>query len=173
MNYTTFEKSGIEVLRLGMQYSQGNAWPIGHWQMHTERWRLFCPAIDAYITERLDGNEYGGQVSGILLALETADFRAWPIGPFRWGVTPVSFLRSSRRIRITAQLMWPEIGAMTLTRQFKAYADAVLAAVDNMSGCRSIPKDFDAGAFRNDLALAFKCAKPSHLTRAGFRKRAV
>lgn len=173
MNYTTFDKSGIEVLRLGMQWSNGNAWPIEHWRTHPERWRLFSPAIDAYISERLAGKDYGGRVTGLLLALETADFRAWPLGPFRWGVAPVSFLRSSRQIRVTAQLMWPEIGALTLTKQFNAYADAVLASVGSMTSCKQIPKDFNARAFRDDLALAFQCAKPSRLTRASFLKRDV
>jgi hypothetical protein len=173
MKYSTFEKSGVEVLRLGMQRSNSNAWPIEHWQMHTERWRLFSSAIDGYINERLAKKEYGGHVTGLLLVLEIADFRAWPIGPFHWGVRPVSFLRSSRQIRITVQLMWPEIGHLTLTNQFNAYAEAVLASVDELTSHKRIPKDFNVKTFRDDLALAFDCAKPSQLTKTGFHKRNI
>ena len=173
MKYSTFEKSGVEVLRLGMQRSNSNAWPIEHWQMHSERWRLFSSAIDSYINEHLAEKEYGGHVTGLLLALEIADFRAWPIGPFHWGVRPVSFLRSSRQIRITVQLMWPEIGQLTLTNQFNTYTEAVLAAVDELTSHKRIPKNFDVKAFRDDLALAFDGAKPSRLTKAGFHKRNI
>ncbi|WP_141829715.1 hypothetical protein [Herbaspirillum sp. SJZ107] len=171
MNYSTFEKSGVEVLRLGMQRSDAAAWPIEHWQTHSERWRLFSPAIDGYMNEHLAGKEYGSHVTGLLLVLEVADFRAWPLGPFHWEVRPVSFVRSARQIRITAQLMWPEIGKLTLANQLEAYAAAVLASVDELTSHKRIPKDFNAKAFRDDLVLAFKEAKPSQLTKTSFLKR--
>ncbi|WP_141758779.1 hypothetical protein [Duganella sp. HH105] len=170
MKFTTLEMTGIEVLRLGCQYNDG-AWPIEHWRLHRERWRLYSVAIDEYITEKLAGKDYGSKVTGILLQLEIANFANWPLGPFRQGVKRVSFFRSNGQVYCTAQLSWPEIGKLILRKQFDAYVSAVLAAVDGLDGGKLIPKDFPAKQFRDDLAGALKMAKPSLLTKTSYRPR--
>ncbi len=171
MKYVTFEMSGIEVLRLGCQHEESNAWPLEHWRRHDERWRLFTPAIDAYVTDKLVGKVYGSSVTGMLLQLEMADFSAWPPSPFRLETKRASFLQASGRVQCTAQLSWPEVGKLSLVKQFEAYVSAVMAAVDGLDGGLRIPKDFQAKQFKDDLFAAFKLAKPSQLTRTSYLKR--
>lgn len=80
MHFRTFLKTGIEVLHLGMQHSNGNAWPLEHWKANAGRWRLFTPGIDAYLNQRLAGRTFGASIEVFVLLLEVADFAAWGIG---------------------------------------------------------------------------------------------
>jgi hypothetical protein len=60
---------------------------------------------------------------------------------------------------------------MTLTKQYKAYVDATLSAVDKIRPASRMPKGFSAEKFKDDLVGALKLAKPSQFTRASYQKR--
>jgi hypothetical protein len=76
MRYRTFLVTGVEVLHLGGQRWESNAWSAEHWKENKGRLRLFTMAIDEHVSAAFKGRSYGGPVDGIVVALEVADSAA-------------------------------------------------------------------------------------------------
>ena len=80
MHFRTFLKTGIELLHIGGQHLESSSWPIEHWKQNSGRWRLFTPAIDAFLNRQLSNASFGTSIDKFVLILEVADFEAWGIG---------------------------------------------------------------------------------------------
>jgi hypothetical protein len=173
MRFRTFLVTGVEVLHLGLQHSQSNAWPPNHWREHKGRFRLFTIAIDEQVAEALKGKNYGGPVEGIVIVLEVADFDQWPAMAFtKIGTTP-SFKPKHRDLWCYAKLDWTQIQNLTLKQQFEAYTRAVLEAIDRMSDAKRKPKGFFVQECISDLRGILCNLKASTLTRTAHASRNV
>jgi hypothetical protein len=166
MRYRTFQVTGIEVLQLGCQHAESNAWPAKHWRENKGRLRLFTTAIDEQVSAALVGRSYGGPVEGIVVALEIADFAAWPPGTFAKKDSTTSYKPSSRDLWSFAKLDWRHIQYMTISQQFSAYSEAVLKSLRSFEQSKRKPKGFAAQEFMADLDAILSSLKPSKLTRA-------
>ena len=166
MRFRTFLVTGVEVLQAGTQYSQGNAWPAKHWREHKGRWRLFTVAIDDYLTREFSGKFYGGSVEGIVIALEIADFSAWPEKTFVSDDCVLSYKTKHRDLWCFAKLNWTDIQHLTLKQQWVAYSEAVLQAINRIPLAKRKPKGFDAASFSMDISSSLLDAKVSKLTRS-------
>ena len=82
MRFRHFLVTGVEVLQVGGQRWESNAWPPEHWRENKGRFRLHTPAIDDQVSASLKGRSYGGPVEGVVVALEVADFSEWPANTF-------------------------------------------------------------------------------------------
>jgi hypothetical protein len=172
MRFHTFLVTGIEVLHQGGQNWQSNMWPPEHWRANKGRWRLFTPGIDDYVTSELKDRNYGNLVEGLVVALEVADFKSWPSSTFaKVGKAP-SFKRTRRDIWCFAKLDWKKIQRLTLSEQYQAYCNSVLASVGGIRTWRNKPKGFDIDAFETDLRDVFSSGRVSQMTRAA-SERAV
>lgn len=169
MHLRTFLKTGVEVLHLGMQHSSGNAWPIEHWRANPGRWRLFTPGIDNYLNACLAGETYGTSVEKFVLLLEVADFESWGVGlafsgPEGW----TSYKPKTRELWSVGQLAWPEIQMLSAKQQLHAYGAALCMAIRRTTEGKRKPKDFNAEAFADAVAIKLQSAKVSQLSRAVF-----
>lgn len=166
MRFRTFLVTGVEVLQLGGQHWESNAWPPEHWREHKGRFRLFTIAIDEQVSKALESRTYGGAVEGIVVALEVAAFNQWPEMTFMKTNTPPTFKLKHRDLWCYAKLDWLKIQDLTLKQQFKAYADAVLEALDRMNIAKRKPKGFLVDECSRDLRGILSNLKASALTRA-------
>ncbi|MET3138479.1 hypothetical protein AAKU61_002849 [Undibacterium sp. GrIS 1.2] len=166
MRFHTFLVTGVEVLQLGGQHWESNAWPLEHWHQHKGRFRLFTIAIDEQVSKALESKNYGGSVEGIVVALEVAAFGQWPEMTFTKNDTPPSFKPKHRDLWCYAKLDWTTIQNLTLKQQFKAYTNAVLEAIDRMSDAKRKPKGFLVHECTSDLRGILGSMKASTLTRA-------
>jgi hypothetical protein len=172
MRFDTFLVTGVEVLHQGGQSWQSNMWPPEHWKANKGRWRLFTPGIDDHVASELKDRNYGNSVEGLVVALEVADFRNWPSSTFvKVGKTP-SFKRSHRDIWCFAKLDWKKIQRLTLSEQYQAYCNSVLASVGGIRTWRNKPKGFDIDAFETDLRDALSIGRVSRMTRVAFERAA-
>jgi hypothetical protein len=145
MRFRTFLKSGIEALHLGMQHAESNAWPPEHWRANPERWRLFAPGIDRYLTEALSAKSFGPSIDAFLLVLEVADFGAWGPGPaFSRPEGWTSYSPKSRELRSVGKLDWRDIQSMTARQQLEAFGLAAAEAIERVSRAKRRPKEFDS-----------------------------
>lgn len=167
MRFRTFLVTGVEVLELGGQHWQSNAWPPEHWREHKGRFRLFTIAIDEQLSSALKSKNYGGLVEGIVVALEVASFDQWPETTFTKINTPPSFKPKSRDLWCYAKLDWMSIQNLTLKQQFKAYTEAVIEALDRINIAKRKPKGFLAEDCSKDLRHILGTLKASTLTRSG------
>jgi hypothetical protein len=169
MHIRTFLKTGVEVLHLGMQHSNGNAWPIEHWHANRGRWRLFTPGIDKYLNECLAGETFGPSIEKFVLLLEVADFASWGAGvafsgPEGW----TSYKPKTREIWSVGQLEWPEIQMLTARQQLCAYEVALCKAIRRTAQGKRKPRHFNAEEFANAVANNLQSARVSQLSRAAF-----
>jgi hypothetical protein len=163
----TFLRAGVEVLPLGMQHSNGNAWPLEHWKANPGRLRLFTPGIDKYLNEGLVTESFGASISKFGLFLEVADFESWGSGvafsgPDGW----TSYKPKTGEIWSVGQLNWPEIEMLTAKAQLHADAASLDSAIRRVASSKRKPKDFDVEAFATAVATRLKSAKVSKLSRA-------
>jgi hypothetical protein len=166
MRFRTFLVTGVEVLQLGGQHWESNAWPIEHWRENAGRFRLFTIAIDEHVSRALESRSYGGPVEGIVVALEVAAFNQWSESSFTKLNTAPSFKPKSRDLWCYAKLDWVQIQNLTLKQQFKAYVDAVLEALDWLRVTKRKPKGFRVEECSRDLRCVMSILKVSSLTRA-------
>lgn len=169
MRFRTFLKTGVEVLHLGMQRAESNAWPIEHWRDNPGRWRLFTPGIDRYVTDALSGKAFGSSIDSFLLVLEIADFNAWGIGhvfsgPEGW----TSYSPKSRELRSVGRLDWLDIQSLTARQQLQAFGLAATEAIERISQAKRRPRDFDASVCADEVARLLRAAKVSELSRAAW-----
>jgi hypothetical protein len=166
MRFRTFLVTGVEVLQLGGQHWESNAWPAEHWRKHKGRFRLFTIAIDEQVSEALRLKNYGGPVEGIVVALEVAAFDQWPEMTFAKNDAPPSFKPKHSDLWCYAKLDWTAIQNLTLKQQFKAHTEAVLEAIDRTSDAKRKPKGFLVHECTSDLRDILRNMKASKLTRA-------
>jgi hypothetical protein len=169
MRFRHFLVTGVEVLQLGGQRWESNAWPPEHWRENKGRLRLHTPAIDDQVSASLNGKSYGGPVEGVVVALEVADFSEWPATAFAKPEATPSFKPRYKDLWCFAKLDWSHIKDMTLREQYAAYTEAVLDAVRQYHMSRRKPKGFQVEDFLSDLEAILKSLKPSTLTRAAVR----
>jgi hypothetical protein len=166
MRFRTFLVTGVEVLHLGGQHWESNAWPPEHWREHKGRFRLFTIAIDEQVSSALRSRSYGGRVEGLVVALEVAAFDQWPEVAFTKKNTPPSFKPKSRDLWCYAKLDWLKIQNLTLKEQLKAYTEAVIQAIDRVSEAKRKPKGFLVDECSTELRQVLGCLKASTLTRS-------
>ena len=169
MHFRTFLKTGVEVLHLGGQHWESNAWPIEHWKAHTGRWRLFTPAIDDFVNQQIETKSFGTSVDSFVLLLELADFRAWGEGVAFTG--PEGFTRykhKTRELWSVGRIDWTEVQDLPAKLQLRAYGQALRSAVANVGRAKRTPKDFDFEAFGSAVAGMLGSAKVSQLSRAAY-----
>lgn len=169
MQFRHFLVSGVEVLQLGGQHWESSVWPPEHWREEKGRFRLHTPAIDSLVTAALKDKSYGGPVEGVVIALEVADFSAWPAITFVKPETAPSFKPKYKELWCFAKLDWSRIKGMTLREQYAAYTAAVLHAVSKFQLSGRKPKGFQVQEFSADLEATLQSLKPSKLTRAALR----
>jgi hypothetical protein len=169
MRFRHFLVTGVEVLQVGGQHWESNAWPEEHWRENKGRFRLHTPAIDDQLSESLKGRSYGGAVEGIVVALGVADFSEWPVNTFAKPEATPSFKPKYKDLWCFAKLDWSRIKDMTLREQYTAYTEAVLYAVRKFHLSKKKPKGFQVEDFLSDLEATLKALKPSKLTRAAAR----
>jgi len=169
MHFLTFLKTGVEVLCLGTQHSNGNAWPLEHWKANAGRWRLFTPGIDAYLNERLAGRTFGASIENFVLLLEIADFAAWGLGVAFTGPNGYSSYKpKTRELRSVGQIDWLDVQMLTPTQQLRAYQTAALSAIQPASEAPRRPKDFAFAEFSRTVDEALGRAKVSQVSRLAF-----
>ena len=166
MRFRTFLVTGVEVLQLGGQHWESNAWPPEHWREHRGRFRLFTVAIDEQVSRAFETKNYGGPVEGIVVALEVASFDQWPEMAFTRKNTPPSFKPKNRDLWCYAKLDWVQIQDLTLKEQLKAYTEAVVEAIDRMITAKRKPKGFLVEECATDLRQILGNLKASTLTRS-------
>lgn len=169
MRFRHFPITGVEVLHLGGQHWESNAWPAEHWRQNKGRWRLHTPAIEDQVSSYLERSNYGGPVEGVVIALEIADFSEWPPQTFAKSDAAPSYKPSHKDLWCFAKLDWRKVKDMTLRQQFAAYTEAVIYSVQKFELSRRKPKGFRATEFQRDLQNALKSLKPSTLTLAASR----
>jgi hypothetical protein len=172
MQFRTFLKTGVEVLHLGGQDWESNAWPKEHWREHKGRWRLFTPAIDEFLNEDLAQRAFGVSVDTFVLLLEVADFKAWGKGIAFTG--PEGFTRykhKTNELWSVGRIDWTVIQDMTVRQQLQAFELALTFAVDKASQAKRRPKDFDLEAFRDAVVNRLRLAKIPLLSRAAYAAR--
>ena len=166
MHFRTFLKTGVEVLHLGGQNWESNAWPIEHWRTNAGRWRLFTPAIDEFMNEGLARHDFGTSIKQLVLLLEVADFRAWGEGLAFTG--PEGFVRykhKTQEIWSVGRIDWIEVQDLPARLQLREYERALLQAVEGTARAKRKPKDFDSTAFAEAVTARLKQAKVSQLSR--------
>ena len=169
MWFRTFLKTGIEVLHLGTQNSNGNAWPLEHWKANPGRWRLFTPGIDAYLNHELAGRSFGASIEKFVLLLEVADFAAWGIGVAFTGPNGYSTYKpKTREIWSVGQLDWLDVQMLTPSQQLQGYRTATLSAIHRASLAQRKPKDFAFAEFSQAVDDALGAAKVSNVSRSAF-----
>jgi hypothetical protein len=169
MRFRTFLKSGIEVLHLGMQHAESNAWPAEHWRANPGRWRLFTPGIDRYLSEALSEKSFGPSIDTFLLVLEVADFAAWGPGPAFSGPEGwTSYSPKSRELRSVCKLDWQAIQSMTARQQLEAFSLAAAEAIECVSRAKRRPKEFDSSGCAVEVVHLLRSAKVSELSRAAW-----
>jgi hypothetical protein len=164
MQYRTFLKTGVEVLHLGGQSWESNAWPIEHWRNNAGRWRLFTPAIDDFMNEDLAHRTFGTSIKQFVLLLEVADFKAWGEGVAFTG--PEGFSRykhKTQEVWSVGRIDWTEVQDLSSSQQLRAYEQALLQAIDTTARAKRRPKDFDSTAFAEAVTARLKAAKVSQL----------
>lgn len=173
MHLWTFLKSGVEVLHLGMQTADSNAWPIEHWRENKGRWRLYTPAVDAFLNEGLSKLSFGSSVERFIFVLEIADFNSWGGPPAFTGTEGhVSYRPKRRELSSVAKLDWLQIQSLTAAQQLEALRVAMVDAVERVSRQKRQPKDFQAERFARQLSTMLKHARVSELGRTAYlRKR--
>jgi len=171
MRYLTFLRKGVEVLELGMQNAESNAWPPEHWRENKGRWRLYTPAIDTHLNQGLLGHSFGTSVEYFVLLLEIADFTSWGPTAFAPPEGRVTYKPSRKELWSVGQLNWLQIQHLTPSQQLREYQQAAIAAIGRISAARRKPKDFAAPEFSNAVATLLESAQVSTLTRAAQRAR--
>ena len=172
MHFQTFLKTGIEVLHLGGQNWESNAWPIEHWNSHKGRWRLFTPSIDDFINEDLANRSFGSSVDKFLLLLEVADFKAWGEGPAFTGSEGFTrYKHKSNEIRSVGRVDWTEVQDQTARQQLQVYELAFRFAIEKAEQAKRKPKDFDIAAFGDAVVQRLQIAKISLLSRSAYLAR--
>ena len=172
MRFRTFLKTGVEVLHLGGQHWQSNAWPPEHWKQVRGRWRLFTPAIDDFLNKKLAAASFGSSIDSFVLLLEVADFEAWGIGTAFSG--PEGFTRykhKTKELWSVGRIDWTEVQDLPATRQLQAFGQALNFAITNVLGASRKPRDFDAHGFSAAVTAALKEAKISLLSRSAHAAR--
>lgn len=174
MRFYTFLKTGVEVLHLGNQHSNGNAWPLEHWKSNPGRWRLFTPGIDAYLNQRLAGRSFGASIEIFMLVLEVADFESWGPGvAFAGPDGHASYKPKHRELRSVGQINWLDVQMLTPAQQLRAYRTAALAAIQRASEATRKPKDFSFAEFYQAIDLALGAAKISQVSRSALEANEV
>ncbi|QSI32129.1 hypothetical protein GNX71_22120 [Variovorax sp. RKNM96] len=169
MRFRTFLTAGIEVLHLGAQKAESNAWPAEHWQTEKGRWKLYTPAIDAHLSDSLLPMSFGSSIEGFVLLLEVADFASWSHSNFFAKADGyVSYRHKAKEVWSVGQLDWHEIKNLTPKRQLTAYAEALRIAVRNTTQAKRRPKSFDVEQFAQATADLLQQAKVSQLSRTTY-----
>lgn len=166
MHFRTFLKTGVEVLHLGGQHWESNAWPIDHWKANPGRWRLFTPAIDAFLNDDLTLRNFGTSIEQFVLILEVADFKAWGEGVAFAG--PDGFTRykhKTREVWSVGRIDWTEVQNLPARLQLFAFGQALQAAIANVALAKRKPKDFAVQALGSAVAARLHSAKVSQLSR--------
>lgn len=167
MRFRTFLKTGVEVLHLGMQHSNSNAWPLEHWKSNPGRWRLFTPGIDAYLNRWLGGQSFGASIENFVLLLEIADFESWGIGVAFTGPDGYcSYKPKTKELWSVGQINWQNIQMLTPTLQLQAYRDAAISAIRCASKAPRRPKEFAFAEFSEAIDRALRGAKVSEVSRS-------
>jgi len=172
MQFRTFLKTGIEVLHVGGQYWQSNAWPTEHWREHKGRWRLFTPAIDDYLNDELANKSFGTSIDTFVLLLEVADFKAWDIGVAFTG--PEGFTRykhKTKEVWSVGQIDWLAVQNLPATKQFDAFANALQFSIAKVAQAKRKPRDFNTESFAQSVASSLRSAKVSQLSRSAHAAR--
>jgi hypothetical protein len=173
MRFRTFLKTGVEVLHLGMQNAESNAWPIEHWRDNPGRWRLFAPAIDDYLNDALVSQSFGASIESFLLVLEIADFAAWGEGvAFSTADGWTSYSPKSRELRSVGRLDWPHVQSLSAKRQLDAFALATVEAIERVDRAKRRPKDFDAARCASEVASLLRHGKVSQFSMSAWASRA-
>lgn len=172
MNFRTFLRQGVEVLHVGMQRAESNAWPAEYWRTHPGRWRLFTPGIDEYLNAGLAGKSFGASIENFVLLLEVADFAAWGEGPaFSPAEGYTSYSPKARELRSVGKLNWPNIEMLTAKQQLQAYRVSLLEAVERVGQAKRKPRDFNLDAFSAEVSRLLSVAKVSELSRSAWVSR--
>ena len=172
MHFRTFQKTGVEVLSLGGQQWESNAWPPEHWKSNKGRWRLFTPAIDEYLNETLRSMHFGESVQSFVLLLEVADFKSWGEGVAFTG--PEGFSRykhKTNELWSVGRIDWTAVQDCTAREQLQAYERAFMFAVERAALAKRKPKDFDMQAFSAAVLERLRSAKVSQLSRSTYAAR--
>jgi hypothetical protein len=174
MRFRTFLKTGVEVLHLGFQHADSNAWPLQHWRDNPGRWRLFTPGIDTYLTKAFASRSFGDSIDSFVLVLEVADFDSWGPGPgFSAPEGWTSYSPKSRELRSVGRLDWLEIQSLTAKQQLQKFGHAAVEAVERVARAKRRPKDFDVAGFALEIASLLRAAKISRLSRAAWDPEAL
>lgn len=174
MHFRTFLKTGVEVLHVGTQHSNGTALPLEHWKANAGRWRLFTPGIDAYLNQRLAGRSFGTSIENFMLLLEIADFAAWGKGVAFTGPEGYSSYKpKTRELRSVGQIDWLDVQMLTPTQQLDAYRTAAISAIRRASEATRRPKDFEFSEFAQAVDDALRRAKISQVSRSSFEANEV
>ncbi len=172
MRFRTFLKTGVEVLHLGMQHAQSNAWPLEHWRDNPGRWRLFTPAIDEYLNDALGASSFGASIDSLFLVLEVADFKAWGDGiAFSSSEGWTSYSPKSRELRSVARLDWLDVRSMSAKGQLQALGLATVEAIQRVETAKRRPRSFDSARCASEIAVLFREAKVSQLSRTAWTSR--
>jgi len=167
MHFRTFQKTGVEVLSLGGQHWESNAWPPEHWKIHKGRWRLFTPGIDDFLNEVLKDMHFGQSVNTFVLLLEVADFKSWGEGVAFTG--PEGFSRykhKTNELWSVGRIDWTVIQDCTARVQLQAYESAFIFAAERAALAKRKPKDFDIHAFSAAVLERLRSAKVSQLSKS-------
>lgn len=172
MHFRTFLKTGVEVLHLGGQRWQNNAWPIEHWKANPGRWRLYTPAIDDFLNQEIGGASFGSSIDTFVLLLEVADFEAW--GPGAAFTGPEGFTRykhKTKEVWSVGRIDWTEIQHLPASQQLKAFAQALQFSIEKVGQAKRKPKDFNTKEFAKAIGSRLRSAQVSQLSRASHAAR--
>jgi hypothetical protein len=166
VRYFTFLRTGLEVLHLGAQNSQSNAWPIEHWRVNKGRWRLFTPAIDSYLNANLKDLSFGKSVETFVLYLEVADFGIWGGPPaFHGPEGRVTYKHSVREIRSVGQIDWLAVQYLSPTQQLAMYRKALVESIAKIAKANRKQKEFSASLFSAEVESLLRRSKVSKFAR--------
>jgi hypothetical protein len=172
MRFRTFLTTGVEVLHLGGQHYESNAWPIEYWRANSGRWRLFTPAIDDFLNESLAGESFGASIKAFVLLLEVADFESWGIGVAFTG--PEGYTRykpKTKELWSVGRIDWLKVEKLPARQQLNAYGNALQFAIAKVTTAKRRPREFDANAFAAFVANRLRSAKVSHLSSSAYAAR--
>jgi len=143
MKFRTVITSGKEVLFVGSE--RGNSRSTNDW-LAAGRWKISMPALDSYLTQKLEGHSFGNSIDGFVFCFEIADFELWGTF-FQSSAEYTSYRPKSKEIWSVGQLRWTDVKDLPPHDQLQALGAAVQTAIQRIGGKRRKPKDFAHMAF--------------------------
>lgn len=104
------------------------------------------PALDLYLTERLEPQSFGTSITRFVFCFEIADFENWGAF-FEANAERTIYKPKSKEIWSVGQIRWADVKDLTASEQLQALRAAVQTAINRIGTKKRKPKDFTYLAF--------------------------